>query len=726
LKSVLAFLRPHRLPILLQTEMAECGLASLAMLAVYHGHNIDLNGLRQRFALSLKGATLAHLISIAGSLQLACRPLRLELEQLDRLALPCILHWDLSHFVVLKVVDRSGVVIHDPAFGARRMTTQQVSAHFSGVALEVAPTGDFRPQKLRVSARLSDLWSRVLGWKRALVQTVLLSVLLQFFAIAAPSYLQLVIDEAVGSSDTQFLTVLAGAFVSMFVVQAGTQALRSWVILQIGQAMNLQLVGNVLRHLLRLPASFFEKRMVGDILSRMGSIRPIQEALTQSVVTALIDGVMAIGVAILLFVYSPVICAVVLGCVLTYFAVVLGLYPLRRYKEEELLAANAESQTYLIESIRAAKTVKLFGREALREAVWRNYFVNVVNASMGIGRLEIAGQSARTLIFGVQVVAVVYLSALMVMRSEFTLGMLFAVMLYRDTFTSRAEALAQRVVEFRLLKLHLERLADIVQATAEPGLAVLHAEGAPVSGRLELRSVSFRYADNEPFVLQDVSLDVLPGQFVAIVGASGGGKSTLLKVMLGLLPPSAGEVCVEGQSLQSFGVQNWRRSIGVVQQDDSLLMGTIADNISFFDADLNMTRVIESANAASVHDEIVAMPMGYMSLVGDMGSTLSGGQRQRVLLARALYVRPKILFLDEGTANLDPRAEVHVAELVEAMPITRVVVAHRPELIARAHRVFELRGGRLHERVASNEDALSSPEGAAGEGHSATVHELRR
>jgi ATP-binding cassette, subfamily B, bacterial CvaB/MchF/RaxB len=585
--SVLSFLRSKRLPLFLQTEMAECGIASLAMIAAYHGHKVDLNGLRQRFALSLKGSTLSHLIVIAGSLHLTCRPLRLELEQLGQLALPCILHWDLNHFVVLKSVHREGAVIHDPAFGARRLSRQQVSRHFSGVALEVAPTADFQPQTLRTSARLSDLWSRVLGWKRALAQTVLLSVLLQLFALAAPSYLQLVIDEAVSSFDTQFLLVLAAAFASMYVVQTATQALRSWVILQIGQAMSFQMVGNVLHHLLRLPSSFFEKRIVGDILSRMGSIRPIQEALTQSVVTALIDGVMAVAIAALLFAYSPFICSIVLGTVLLYFGVVLVLYPYRRYREEELLVANAESQTYLIESIRASKTVKLFGREAVREVVWRNYFVNVLNASMGIGKLEIANQSARTLMFGLQIVLVVYFSATLVMRSEFTLGMLFAVLLYRDSFAARAEALAQRVIEFRLLKLHLERLADVVQTEREPGLDMSRAEGASVTGSLVLRDVSFRYAQNEPLIFEDVSLDVQPGQFIAIVGVSGGGKTTLLKVMLGLLLPTSGEILVEGLALQSFGVQQWRRSIGVVQQDDELLMGTIADNICFFDADLD-------------------------------------------------------------------------------------------------------------------------------------------
>lgn len=699
----------RRLPIFRQSEMAECGLASLAMVAAYHGHRLDLNGFRQRYALSLKGATVADLISIAGTLNLSCRPLRLELEHLRQLRLPCILHWDLNHFVVLKSVSRRSAVLHDPALGVRHLTMAQLSKHFSGIALEVSPTSDFQPRVMRVRTRLSDMWSRLVGWQRALVQTLLLSILLQVFALAAPAYLQLAIDDAITRFDGQFLAVLALAFGAMYLLQALTEAMRSWVILHLGQTMGFQMVGNVLHHLLRLPADFFEKRIVGDILSRMGSVRPIQEALAQSVVTALLDGAMAVATAVVLFLYSPALAMIIIGSVFLYFGLVLALYPYRRMREEDQLVANADAQTYLIESIRASKTIKLFGREAQREAVWRNHHVNVVNAAIGAGKTEIATQSARSLIFGLQIVAVVYVAATMTMREEFTIGMLFAVMLYRANFSERADALAQKVVEFRLLRLHLERLADIVQARREPGVDEPRAQAVPPTGHIALRGVGFRYAQNEPLVLNGIDLTVKPGEFIAIVGASGGGKSTLLKVMLGLLPPTEGEVLIDGQPLVSFGVPNWRSAIGVVQQDDELLMGTIADNISFFDAVLDMERVVESAKAAAVHAEITAMPMGYLSLVGDMGSVLSGGQRQRVLIARALYRRPRLLFLDEGTANLDSRAEVLIAELVERLPITRVVIAHRPELVSRADRIYELADANLHEVQLKSVTATSLP-----------------
>ena len=689
------------LPMFHQAEVAECGLASLAMVAAYHGHDLDLNGLRQRYALSLKGATLADLMTMADGLGMACRPLRLEPEQLGQLALPCILHWDLNHFVVLKALRRDGVVIHDPALGVRVVSHRQLSKSFSGVALELAPTSQFTPQVARVRARIRDLWTRARGWQAPLVQALLLSVMLQLFAMAAPAFLQLAMDEAVSRLDRQFLAVLALAFGAMYVLQAVTEALRGWTVLQLGQSLSFQLTGNVLRHLLRLPAEFFEKRMVGDILSRMGAVRPVQEALTQSVVTAFIDGVMTLGTGALLLFYSPLLGSLVLGSMALYALVVMALYPFRRQREEAQLMAQAEAQTYLIESIRAAKTVKLYGREAQREMVWRNYFAQVVNAALGSGQLELGAQFARSLLLGLQLVGVVYLGALAVMDSQLSAGMLFAILLYRNQFSDRAEALLKHAVQFRLLRLHMDRLADIVTTPREAGLdGAAQQPGRPLQGALSLREVSFRYAQNEPLLLQGISLDIRPGEFVAIVGASGGGKTTLLKLMLSLLPPTSGEVLVDGMPLQAFGLLAWRQGIGVVQQDDGLLMGTIADNIAFFDPQLDMARVVESAKAAAVHDDIQAMPMGYLSMVGDMGSTLSGGQRQRVLLARALYRRPAVLFLDEGTANLDLASEKRIADLVEAMPITRIVVAHRPELVMRADRVLELRQGRLVAREA--------------------------
>ena len=683
---------------LLQTEATERGLASMAMVAQFHGHKVDLNGMRQRFGLSLRGARLRDLMKMADELGFGTRALRLEPEHLKDLLLPAILHWDLNHFVVLKEVKRQKFIVLDPARGRVEFSSSEFSHHFTGVALEVVPTTSFKPIEAQLKTKLTSLWTRLAGLKRSFAQILILSVVIQLFVLASPFYLQLVIDEAVTRFDKDFLLLLALGFGFLYVINAITNALRSWVILLLGQSMTFQMAGNVLRHLMRLPADFFAKRHVGDIISRMASIQPIQTALTQSVVAALIDGAMTLATIILMFIYDWRLALIAIGFTALYLSVSLVLFPFMRNRQEDLIAKSAKEQTHVIETIRASRAVKLFGRETEHESAWRNLYADVINSGVSHGKLDIGNRFASTFLFGLQTVLIVYFGARFILAGDMTVGMLFAFMSYRQNFTLRAEGLVNNGIEFRMLGLHLERLSDIVQAEKEEGLEIPVSDTRSVSGRIELDDISFRYAHNDPLIFEKISISIKPGEFLAFAGPSGGGKTTLLKVMLGLLKPTTGDIRVDGLPLHAFGLRNWRAATGVVMQDDQLLSGTIADNISFFDPQIDMKRVVESAMQAQIHTDISRMPMQYLSMIGDMGAALSGGQRQRLLLARALYHKPKVLFLDEGTANLDEQAEKRVADVISQMDITRIVVAQRPELLRRADRVLDMIEGRLIER----------------------------
>lgn len=667
------------------------------MVGTFYGHALDLNGLRQRFSPSLRGITLHDLIEMANALDLGCRALRVEMGHVKSLRTPCILHWDLNHYVVLKDVRRDRATIHDPARGVVQMDMAEMSRHFSGVVLELTPTVDFKPQSLRMPLQLRQLWSRMIGWRSALAQTLFLSAILQAFVLAAPFFLQLAIDEAVPRLDVAFLGLLAFCFGLMYVFQALTDGLRSWTIMVLSQIMTFQMTGNVVRHLLRLPIAYFEKRFVGDVMSRVGSTRSIEETLTQSVVAALIDGGLAAVTGCLMLLYSPALGIVVIGSVIIYALVAMTLYPIRRSHQEEELMARAKEQSHVIESIMAVPTVKLFGRELEREKSWRNLFAKVINANVGVRRIEIILETSQMAIFGLQGVLVVYWGVRSIIVGTFTVGMMFAFMAYRQNFVERGRALIQRGMEIRLLTLHLNRLSDIVQTPRDEDGVSASVSAAEIRGGIRLEGIYFRYAQNQPFVVKDVNLAILPGEFIAVVGASGSGKTTLLKLILGLYQTTEGRVLVDDLPLFAVGVRNWRSHIGVVLQDDRLLAGTIADNISFFSAVSDMERIRECAMLAQIDDDIMQMPMNYLSLVGEMGATFSGGQRQRILLARALYAKPTILFLDEGTAHLDPATESVVAEVIHKMPITRVVIAHRPELVRRADRVFEMRSGVITE-----------------------------
>lgn len=686
--------RQRRLPVVIAVEAAECGLGCMTMIARYWGHNVDLNGLRQRFSLSMQGATLRSIMGLADQLSFSTRALRVELSALKKVKRPAILHWDLNHFVVLKDVTRNTVTIHDPALGECTLTMSDVSDRFTGVVLELSPAAHFAEQTARAPTDLRSLWSESSGVWGAIGQVLLLSAALQIAVFAAPFQLQLVVDEAISRADRELLTVLAIGFGALIVIQAVMEALRAWTLRYFGALLSFQMVGNLVRHLLRLPVDFFEKRHVGDILSRIGSTIPIQDAVTRGVVAALIDGVMAVIAGVILFFYSPVLAGVVVAAVALTLLVALGAYPVMRRRMEEEIVASAKERSHLMESVRASTTIKLMGREAEREGDWRNLYADVVNASFSVGKYQIGLGFAQSLIVGLQSVIVIYLAARTILAGDgFSVGMLFAFLSFRQTFTDRAIAFINQAIQFRLLGLHLERLGDIVHASAE----VTEAAAAPlkVEGAMRLRGVSFRYGAADTLVLDGLDLEIEPGEMLGITGASGCGKSTLLKLMLGLYSPTSGAVEIEGRPATPELLRAWRAQAGVVAQDDRLLSGTLADNIAFFDPDLDMARVEAAAQAARVHDEIVRMPMQYLSLVGDMGSSLSGGQRQRVLLARALYRQPKILFLDEGTANLDEANEALVADLVTGLSITRVVVAHRPALLQRADRVLTLENGRL-------------------------------
>ena len=685
----------RRLAVVQGVEAAECGLACMAMVAKYHGHDVDLNGLRQRFSLSIAGATLRSLMTMAEQLGFATRPLRAEVGALRNLRKPSVLHWDMNHFVVLKSARRGQFVIHDPALGRRTLNAAEFSKHFTGVVLEILPTARMTPVQARARTRLADLWSRIDGFWAAIAQILVLSVGLQIAVFAAPFYVQLTVDEALQTGDAALLSVLALGFGGLVVVQVAITALRSWALHSIGLLMGFQMVGNLVSHLLRLTTEFFEKRHVGDILSRMGSVKPVQEAVTQGVVATLIDGFMAIVVAAILFVYSPPLALLVVATVALSLVATYALYPAQRRRVEEQIVAAAKEQSHLIESVRASTTIKLMGREAERESAWRNLLADATNAAFSVSKLSVGMTAAQGLLTGLQIILVVYLAAQAILLGEgFTVGMLFAFLSYRQTFTDRCLALINQLIQFSFLRLHLDRVGDIVQAQREPLEDSLGAD-ADYSGSMGMHKLSFRYGGGDPLVLEDVDLDIPAKSCVALVGPSGGGKTTLLKLLLGLYAPSAGDVLLDGRPARPEMWRSWRSRVGVVAQDDRLLSGTIADNIAFFDPDLDMAAVLRVAKAARIHEEILRMPMQYLSLVGDMGSALSGGQRQRILLARALYRKPKVLFLDEGTANLDQEAERQVVELIAALPITRIIVAHRPALIDIADAVYRVADGQV-------------------------------
>lgn len=687
---------------ILQSEAAECGLAALAMVSVAHGSSIDLAHLRRRFPVSLKGANLRQLIQHAAALGFSSRPLRLELEELGQLATPCILHWNLNHFVVLKKVTRKGAVILDPAVGERHLGRDALSRHFTGVALELTPNADFRPAQAPARVSLRALTGKVMGLKRSLFQIFAVAVVLELFAIVAPLMNQLVVDDVLSSGDTELLTVIVLGFGLLLVVQTSVAWVRSWMVMVLGHTLSLQWMGNVFAHLVRLPTAYFEKRHLGDITSRFGAVGAIQKTLTTAAIEAVLDGVMAVAALLMMWLYAPPLALIVIAAVVTYAALRWALYrPFRDAAAERLVIAAKES-THFLETLRAITPLKLFGREQERRARWQNLVVDVQNRDVRTAKMGIAFSTASTFIFGLENLLVFWVGGQLILAGQMagaptlTVGMLFAFIAYKGQFTGRVSALINYAVELKMLGLHAERLADIALEPPESDDVPEH-DLAHLSASIELRNVSFRYAEGEPWVLKDANFMVEAGEAVAVTGPSGAGKTTLLKIALGLLQPTEGEVLYGGQRIQHVGLQNFRRQVGTVMQEDVLLTGSLADNIAFFDVRPDFECVQACAQLAQLHDDIAKMPMGYQTLVGDLGSGLSGGQKQRLLLARALYKNPRVLALDEATSHLDLHNERAVTQALAQMALTRLVIAHRPETIAGAQRVVQVRDGQVSE-----------------------------
>jgi ATP-binding cassette subfamily B protein RaxB len=681
--------------VILQAQASECGLACLAMAASHHGNHIGLRELRRRFSVSLKGVNLARLVGIAQQLGFQARALRVELRNIGTLQTPCVLHWDMNHFVVLKKVGRDKLTIVDPARGERVLSTAEFSNHFTGVAMELSPGADFRPQVAPPSIGVRQLTGRVTGLGGALGTILGLSLALQVFVVLSPFFMQWVIDQVLVSADHDLLTLLGLGFGAVVLAQVSIGLLRGWSVIYLSTRLGLQWTGNVFSHLLKLPMDFFEKRHLGDVISRMGAIQAIQRTLTTSFVEAVIDGLMALVTLGMMLLYSWKLALVTFLAVALYLGIrTLAYRPLRNGTEQQLVAA-AKQQSHLLESIRGMQALKVSGTQSLREATYQGLMHETVNRDVWLARLGLGFNSASQLVFGIERVAVVWIGATLALRNEFSVGMLIAYLAYKDQFAQRVGSLIDKWMEFRMLRLHGERLAEIALCAPEVDAGSEFEMALPDEASVQVEGLSFRYADGEPFVIEDCSFEVKPGESLAIVGPSGCGKTTLLKLMLGLLEPTTGTIRVGGVDVRKLGLRNYRGMVGAVMQEDRLFAGSVAENIAFGEESIDFARVEAAARLASIHEEVAAMTMGYHSLIGDMGTTLSGGQKQRVILARALYRQPRLLFLDEATSHLDVRRERLVNAAVRDLKLTKVIIAHRKETIASADRVLRLQDGKV-------------------------------
>ena len=679
----------HRVPVIRQAENAECGLACLAMIASYFGAESDLHSLRNSLGVSTRGTSVSDITKLAGLMNMQSRAVRCELNELELLRCPAILHWDMCHFVVLVRYTRKHIIVHDPAQGRVRYLHSEVSSRFTGVAVELSRAANFVRSASARRLTVRSFLPFVRDVTKPLIQGLLLSGVLQIFAVLSPLFMQLVIDEAVIRSDVNLLGLLCFGFALLAMFEIAISIMRSLVFQYIGHSMSLRMEFSLFDKLLSMPLSYFHSRQIGDIQQRFSSLAPVQELLVSGGVTIVLDGLLGFAMALVIFIYSPVISMWVFAVLsVTMFMDIMFMLWARRV-EAKLVSDGAKESSSFLETLRGINYIKMAGSEEQRSEHWRDLSIETANTAIRLGNTEIYYSSARSAVVAFGNIFTVYLIGVSVMSGSMTIGMMTAYLAYKTQLEQRFSGLFSVAISWGMLRVHLDRLADIFFSNSEPKSRGQLSD-RNLSGRLRLEAVSFSYASNEEPVLNDISLEISSGEFLAIVGPSGVGKSTLLYILAGLYRPNSGKVFMGGNEVRDNDIRQVRAQVGAVLQDDTLMAGTILANISGFEASPVFERAKYSAEIAAIASEIENMPMGYYTFVGDMGSTLSGGQRQRIMLARALYRMPNLLVLDEATSNLDPETERTVVSRLRSMGVTIVAVSHSEIVNQAADRVIDI------------------------------------
>jgi ABC-type bacteriocin/lantibiotic exporter with double-glycine peptidase domain len=676
-------------------EAADCGAACLAMVLGFHGRHVGLQEAREIVGFARGGVSAGELVEAGHRFGLRGRGFRLEPEELKHLPAGSVLHWGLDHFVVYEGKDRRGVWVVDPVSGRDRIPWPRFRELFTGVALTFEPEAGFETGGARASS-FSPYLKRLLRRRSLLVQIVVLSLLVQLAALSLPLLLGLVVDRIVPSGDANLLLVIAGGMAVVVGFQVVSQLVRAFLLLQLRASLDVELSAGFVDRLANAPLRFFQVRPAGDLVARYESNRALRHTVTAATLSTLLDGGLVVLYLGLLFAASPRLGALVVFLGLLQMALLAIFGGRYRERMSAELEAEARTQSHLVEMLAGIETLKPMGAETRWVERWSNLFVREVNA--GIRRTSL-GSVAGAVTSGLTLaspLAIVLLGAWLVLEGRLTLGTMMALQALAVGVLTPLSSLITTALTVQEAKGHVARIADVLSARPEQDLTKVRP-APPLTGKIELEEVRFRYGEHEPWVLDGVSLAIQPGQKVAIVGRSGAGKSTLARLMTGLFVPQEGRVLLDGQELTALEARSVRAQIGVVVQDARVFGGTVRENVTLGDPAIDAERVVEAARLAEIHGDLEALPMGYETPVAGGGATLSGGQRQRIALARALARRPALLLLDEATSDLDTQTEARITSNLAGLRATRIVIAHRLSTVVDADLIVVLDRGRIVE-----------------------------
>lgn len=695
----LSFFNKNKLPVILQDQMAECGLASLAMCFTYHDMKVDLASLRGKYPVSNLGSSLHDLIEISENEGFSADAYEMSMDDFPELKLPAIIHWDLNHFIVLKKIKGNKFHVHDPAVGEMIYSKEEFSKHFSGFSLEISPilgkefnqcktAWDEKSKNKKLS--LMNFIQRTKGFFKTFSFIIFMTMTAQILSMSIPSITQVVIDDFIVSQTSEYMWLFIGAGIAIIFFRYFADLIKSWSVIFVGYRWHANFSSYFFMRLMRLPITYFETRSIANIMSRFNALEELKQALTDRIVHSFIDGLMSIITIAAMFFYSPVMAATSLVFAFIYLLFRMYVSSKEVIANRKYIIEKVDETSSFYETLSNIQSVKIYGKETERYQQWKKHYLSAANESINLSKSKMWYSSSETLLSGVENIVLLGIAASIVISGNMTLGMMFAFFAYQIIFSQQSKSMFNNLIELRLLGIHLDRLNDIESAEVEKDLIGQPSIEHNFKGKIEVRNLYFKYPGTSEYLFENLSLTIEPGENVVITGPSGCGKTTLMKIMMGLIQPEAGDIIIDGISIKTLGLKHYRKNISAVSQRETLIAGNVIDNISFFEKPINMDKILSSTKQADIHEDIMLLPMQYQTLTGDIGNTFSGGQEQRILLARALYKNPKILFMDEATSFLDQKNEKEIVKTLSELNITRISIAHRQETISMASRVIEL------------------------------------
>lgn len=714
-KKLSSFYQRHiSFPFIMQHDQMTCGTTSIAMIAKYYGKSFSSARLRELAHVDLSGSSMANLASAAEQLGFSSRGLKLDYDALSSIHLPCIVHWQGYHYIVVYKIDKKHVWVVDPALGHRKYKKEYFIENTNRITLTLEPTLDFEDQPEDQSSwrKFTQL---VLPYKLILFEIFIASLLLNLFGLASPIFTQNIIDKVLIHQNISLLNIMLTGMVIVLVFRILTMVVRQYLIIHTSMKIDLTMLVLFYKHLLALPLGYFKARKIGDFITRFGENMKIRNFLTNTALTMVLDTILVFVYLSLMAYYNLQLTVLILLLIPLFVFITLIFTPILKRLNIDSFAARAESESHLIESINGIDTVKAMNVEYPIRWKWEDKFIKTLNIDFKLYNTAMYFNSLGEFVAALSTTMVLWYGAHKVLQGAMTVGELMAFMVLTGSVITPINRLIATWDDIQEILVSVARLNDVF--TAKPEFPESMTQAADIilkepRGEIEFDKVYFRYGgEDESYILSNISLKIPSGKTMALVGRSGSGKTTLVKLISRFYEVTEGKIMVDGHDINSVNLSSLRQMTGFVLQENFIFNGTIRENIALGAMDENMEKVIEAAKLANADDFISNLPAGYESKIGESGLQLSGGQIQRLAIARVLYSNPKIIIFDEATSSLDTESEKAIQKNMNSMlqNKTAIIIAHRLSTVREADTIVVLDNGEIVEQ--GNHEELMSKRG---------------